>query len=216
MLFQAAHCTPMAGHLGEAKTRERLIARFFLADDPEWSAVYQVVIPECYRQQVLSLAHDHDLSGHLGIKKTYHRVLRHFFWPCLKADVVQYCRTCRTCQLTGKPNQTIPSAPLVPIPAVGEPFEHVIVDCVGPLPKTRSGNQFLLTLMCSATRFPEAIPLRKITAPVVVKALVKFFFYFRLAESCANRSRHKFSFETLYTSFDNVEYFSQDCERLSP
>ncbi len=116
-----------------------------MADEPEWSAVYQVVIPECYRQQVLSLAHDHDLSGHLGIKKAYHRVLRHFFWPCLNADVIQYCRTCRTCQLTGKPNQTITSAPLVPIPAVGEPFEHVIVDCVGPLPKTRSGNQFLLT-----------------------------------------------------------------------
>ncbi len=29
MLFQAAHCTPMAGHLGEAKTRECLLARFF-------------------------------------------------------------------------------------------------------------------------------------------------------------------------------------------
>ncbi len=29
MLFQTAHCTPMAGHLGEAKTRERLMARFF-------------------------------------------------------------------------------------------------------------------------------------------------------------------------------------------
>ncbi len=27
MLFQAAHCTPMAGHLGEAKTHEHLMAR---------------------------------------------------------------------------------------------------------------------------------------------------------------------------------------------
>ncbi len=43
-----------------------------MADDPEWSVIYQVVIPECYREQVLSLAHDHDLLGHLGIKKTYH------------------------------------------------------------------------------------------------------------------------------------------------
>ncbi len=34
--------------------------------------------------------------------------------------------------------------------------------------------------MCSATRFLEAIPLRKITAPVVVKALVKFFSTFGL------------------------------------
>ncbi len=29
MLFQAAHCSPMAGHLREAKTSERLMARFF-------------------------------------------------------------------------------------------------------------------------------------------------------------------------------------------
>ncbi len=31
MIFQAAHCNPMAGHLGEAKTRERIMARLFLA-----------------------------------------------------------------------------------------------------------------------------------------------------------------------------------------
>uniref|UniRef100_A0AAQ4S121 Gypsy retrotransposon integrase-like protein 1 n=2 Tax=Gasterosteus aculeatus aculeatus TaxID=481459 RepID=A0AAQ4S121_GASAC len=151
-----------------------------VADGAEWTSVYQIVIPSCYRQQVLSLAHDHDLSGHLGIKKTYYRVLRHFFWPRLKTDVTRFFRTCRVCQITGKPNQVIPCAPLVPIPAVGEPFEHVIVDCVGPLPKSKAGNQFLLTIMCTATRFPEAIPLRKITAPVVTRALVKFFSTFGL------------------------------------
>lgn len=61
----------------------------------------------------------------------------------------------------GKPNQTVPLVPLKPIPAVGEPFEHVLVDCVGPLPKTKAGNQFLLTIMCVATWFLEAVPLRK-------------------------------------------------------
>lgn len=58
---------------------------------------------------------------------------------------------------------------------MGEPFEHVIVDCVGPLPKAKSGQQFLLTIMCTATRFPEAIPLRTITAKNVIKALTIFF-----------------------------------------
>ncbi len=146
-------------------------------DDSEWDVVYQVVIPSCCRQQVLSLAHDHDLLGHLGVKKTYTQILRHFFWPSLKTDVANFCCTC---QITGKPNQVIPPAPLVPIPVVGEPFEHVIVDCVGPLPKTKTGNQFMLTIMCSATRFLEAIPLRKITASVVIKALVKLFSMFGL------------------------------------
>lgn len=59
---------------------------------------------------------------------------------------------------------------------MSEPFERVIVDCVGPLPKTRAGNQFLLTIMCCATRYPEAIPLRNITTKSVTKALIKFFF----------------------------------------
>ena len=145
------------------------------AQESDWSAVVQIVVPTAYRQQVLSLAHDHDWAGHLGVTKTYSRILKHFFWPGLKQAVSQYCRTCATCQLTGKPNQTIPAAPLCPIPAVGVPFEKVIVDCVGPLPRTKSGNQYLLTIMCAATRFPEAIPLRNITATSVLKALTKFF-----------------------------------------
>ncbi len=73
-----------------------------------------------------------------------------------------------------------PSSTFIPVPVIGEPFEHVIVDCVGPLPKAKSGNQFLLTVMCTATRYPEAIPLHKITARAVVKALIKFFTTFGL------------------------------------
>lgn len=79
----------------------------------------------------------------------------------------------------GKPNKVIPPAPLHPIPAIGEPFERVLVHCVGPLPKTKAGNQYLLTIMCAATQFPEAMPLRGITAKAVTSALVKFFYYVR-------------------------------------
>uniref|UniRef100_A0AAZ3NMD4 Gypsy retrotransposon integrase-like protein 1 n=1 Tax=Oncorhynchus tshawytscha TaxID=74940 RepID=A0AAZ3NMD4_ONCTS len=136
------------------------------------NAVDQIVI---LRQNVLSLAHDHQWSGHLGITKTYDRILQHFFWQGL----AQFCQTCYTCQITGKPNQVIPPAPLCPIPVIGEPFKHVVV-VVGPLPKTKSGNQFLLTIMCMATRYSEAIPLQRITSPVVSKALIKFFTTFGL------------------------------------
>jgi len=48
---------------------------------------------------------------------------------------------------------------------VGEPFERIVVDCVGLLQKTEAGNKFLLTVMCAFYWFPEAIPLRRITAP---------------------------------------------------
>uniref|UniRef100_A0A3P9JAN5 Gypsy retrotransposon integrase-like protein 1 n=1 Tax=Oryzias latipes TaxID=8090 RepID=A0A3P9JAN5_ORYLA len=133
----------------------------------------QLVVPRNFRLQVLSLAHDSSLAGHLGVKKTYHRILRNFFWPGLRSDVADYCRSCYTCQLVGKPNQPIPQAPLKPIPVLGEPFERVLLDCVGPLPKTKSGHQYILTVMCAATRFPEAIPLRTMKATPIVKALIK-------------------------------------------
>ena len=64
---------------------------------------------------------------------------------------------------------------------VGEgTFERVVVDCVGLLPQSRSGNQDLLTIMCAATRFPKVIPLQKITAAIIIKALIKFLSMFGL------------------------------------
>uniref|UniRef100_A0A669CU45 Gypsy retrotransposon integrase-like protein 1 n=1 Tax=Oreochromis niloticus TaxID=8128 RepID=A0A669CU45_ORENI len=149
------------------------------AGDLGWNVSKQVLVPLQYRPKVLSLAHD-NFSGHLGIRKTYHRILRHFFWPGLKNDVAKYCRSCHTCQISGKRNQVIPPAPLHPIPVLGEPFEHILIDCVGPLPKTKSSHQYLLTLMCVATRFPKAIPLRTLKVKSVVKALVNFFSTFGL------------------------------------
>ena len=146
---------------------------FNLSSNATWAEVHQVVLPSKLRQQVLHLAHD--LGGHLGIKKTERKILKHFYWPQLHKDVSAYCRDCHTCQLSGKPNQRIKPAPLQPIPVLHEPFAKVLIDCVGPLPKTRRGHQYLLTIMCSSTRYPEAIPLRNISSKLVVGELVKFF-----------------------------------------
>ena len=101
----------------------------------------------------------------------------------MKMDVSDFCRSCHLCQIVGKPNQKIPLAPLHPIPAFEEPFSRVLIDCVGPLPKTKSGNQYMLTIMCTSTRFPEAIPLRIIKTRTIVKALIKFSTFVGLPRS---------------------------------
>ncbi len=145
----------------------------WVADD-ECFTVCQIGVPAEYRSHVLSLAHGHVMAGHLGVTKTYNSVLQHCLWPRLKTDFAAYCHSCHTCQVVGKPNQVIPPAPLIQIPALGEPFEHVDVDCVGPLPKTKTRTQFLLTVMCMATHYPEAFPLRKMTPKAVMKALEKY------------------------------------------
>ena len=151
--------------------------------DDEWTVNHKIVVPRAYRPEILKLAHETPMSGHLGVNKTFHKILNHFFWPGLKSDVSQHCKSCHTCQMVGKPNQTIPKACLQPIPAFDEPFSRIIIDCVGPLPKTKSGCQYLLTIMCASTRFPEAIPLRNIKTKTIVKALVKFFTFVGLPRS---------------------------------
>ena len=148
-----------------------------------WTVNHQIVIPRVYRPEILNLAHETPMSGHLGVNKTYHKILNHFYRPGLKSDVSQHCKSCHTCQMVGKPNQTIPKAQLQPIPAFDEPFSRVIIDCVGPLPKTKKGCEYLLTIMCASTRFPEAIPLRNIKAKTIVNALVKFFTFVGLPKS---------------------------------
>ena len=156
---------------------------FDVPADDEWAVYHQIVVPKSYRHEILSIAHESPMSGHLGINKTYHKIINHFYWPGLKSDVSKYCKTCHTCQMVGKPNQTIPKAQLQPIPAFDEPFSRILIDCVGPLPRTKSGNEYLLTIMCTSTRFPEAIPLRNIKTKSIVKALIKFFTFVGLPKS---------------------------------
>ena len=103
----------------------------------EWTVNHQIVVPRVYRPEILNLAHETPMSGHLGVNKTYHKILNHFYWPGINSDVSQHCKSCHTCQMVRKPNQTIPKAQLQPIPAFDEPFSRVIIDCVGPLPKTK-------------------------------------------------------------------------------
>jgi len=49
------------------------------AADEEWQVSHQIVVPNCYCTDILSLAHKLSLAGHLGINKPYQKVLSHFY-----------------------------------------------------------------------------------------------------------------------------------------
>ena len=139
-----------------------------------WSEVCQIVVPSKLRNNILTMAHD-NMGGHLGCNKTSDKILQNFFWPGLRKDVAKFCKSCTECQLAGKPNEVLKPVPLTPIPVVEEPFTRIILDIVGPLPRTKKGNNYLLTIMCATTRFPTAIAIKKINAKVIVDNLVNFF-----------------------------------------
>ena len=136
--------------------------------------VEQLIVPKPLRHRVLKTAHDIPLSGHLGKKKTLDRIHQRFFWPGVRRDVTAYCRSCETCQLTSK-YKTKLRAPMISLPVVGQPFEKIAMDIVGPLERSKNGNKYVLVICDYATRYPEAIPLRSIEAKKIANELVKLF-----------------------------------------
>ncbi|XP_068205629.1 uncharacterized protein [Palaemon carinicauda] len=89
-----------------------------------WHDSYQLVVPSNLRAALLDLAHS--AESHLGISKTYKRLLDDYYWPGMKAGVKHHIESCHPYQVTGKPNQKIPPAPLVPITVPNSPFEKLI------------------------------------------------------------------------------------------
>ena len=58
---------------------------------------------------------------------------------------------------------------------LSEPFECIALDLVSPLPKAKGGVTHVLTAMCLATRWPEAIALKSITAKAVAEGMLEEF-----------------------------------------
>ena len=132
--------------------------------------VDQLVLPKQCREQVMALA---PFGGHLGRKKIFRRISKHFYWPSMHQDIADKCRSCETCQRCRQHH--IPRAPMVPLPVVTEPFSRVAMDIVGPLPRSRSGNRYVLVLCDYGTRYPEAVPLRTTDAETIAEELITIF-----------------------------------------
>jgi transposase InsO family protein len=129
----------------------------------------QVIVPRQYRDELMRVAHDAPMAGHLGTRRTQARVQRMFYWPGICSDINRYCRSCDTCQRT---KGGVRKVQLSLMPLVGQPFDRVAVDFIGPIvPMSGKGHCYILVLVDFATRYPEALPLKRIDAETVSESL---------------------------------------------
>ena len=134
-----------------------------------------LVIPSLCRDVVLKTAHESILSGHFSFRKTEAKVREDFFWPGISRDIRLFCKSCDICQRTGAKGR-VPRVPMIKMPLISEPFYRVSIDLVGPLsPPSSEGHKYILTLIDSATSFPEACALKNIDSISVAEALLGIF-----------------------------------------
>ncbi|GFW33447.1 retrovirus-related Pol polyprotein from transposon 412 [Trichonephila clavipes] len=121
--------------------------------------------------EILKELHGSPTGGHFGVMKTLHRVRERFCWGKVRADVEQWCKSCDACSARKGPK--IRSRGKLHRYNVGAPFERIAFDILGPLPRTASGNKYLLVVMDYFTKWPEVYPIPDQEAPTVAEAVVQ-------------------------------------------
>jgi len=115
--------------------------------------------------------HDAPTAGHLGIAKTIARIAEKYYWPGMFRDIGKYVRACRNCQ-RHKAAQQRPAGTLHAT-NVSRPWEQATIDLVGPLPRSKKGHTWLLSIQDRFTKWAEFVPLRRATAEAVTKAITE-------------------------------------------
>ena len=90
----------------------------------------------------------------------------------MKVEIQKYIQGCLQCQLEklirGKTNN-----PMVIADTPTTAFEKISMDIAGPLPETKSGKLYILTIHDNFTKYSLAIPLPNHQASTIADAFVK-------------------------------------------
>ena len=135
---------------------------------------WQIVLPRELKERALKHVHGGTGFGHFGNKRTNDRLKEYFYWPGYQADVRRTLRQCDVCCRYRRGPQR-KQGEMQAQPA-GCPMEKFHIDLVGKLPRSSRGYAYILTGICTFTKYLVTVPLRDKTALAVAKALVKHIY----------------------------------------
>lgn len=131
---------------------------------------WKIVVPTSNRSEILHRYHDDETAGHLGISKTFSRISELYYWPKLRQDVRRYVLKCTICSANKSPN--LPQAgQMGSYKNINFPFQLISMDLLGPYPRSKQGNQYLLVIVDWFTKYVLVHPLSKATTKAIIKFL---------------------------------------------
>ncbi|MCO5576263.1 hypothetical protein L7F22_030072 [Adiantum nelumboides] len=123
-------------------------------------------------EKILMSCHDGVCGGHFAKELTSKKILQAgFVWPSLHQDVQHWCRDCKACQQAC--DFKLSYGLRFPIFAC-DPFEKWGIDAIGPLPRTSTSKQYILTTTNYVTKWAEAASVAHIIAAELSKFVLDY------------------------------------------
>ena len=146
---------------------DELLYHIFTPTGSKPSAQAQLVIPQNLKVHFLNLYHDSTIGAHVGNSKMLSIMRLKYYWIGMTKDIREYVLTCPKCQLVKSTTGAI-VPPLAMREVTPHAFHTLIIDTVGPLPKSK-GCEHLVCVTDQYSKYVMAWPITDLTASSIVK-----------------------------------------------
>ena len=131
---------------------------------------FKIVLPKSLRKEALLAYHDAPAGGgHQAVKRTVEAIQTKYWIPHINEFVKSYVDSCNICQKTKR--SFLPKVPLHPMPVETHCFDRLHMDILGPLPQAPDGSKYILLVVDSLSKWPEAFSIPNQEAVTIAKTL---------------------------------------------
>ena len=130
-----------------------------------------IVIPSSLIETCITQCHSSLESPHFGIDITLDKIRNHFYFYNMKTETKLFVDGCITCARVKQP-RAYQKPPLNPINIYQDLNDGLIIDHIGPLPETASGNKYILTCVDFFTGYVVANACKSTTTVETIQIIL--------------------------------------------